>query len=141
MNSSLEAEEKVWTLELWISYLLRGGVLLCGAVIALGLALSAWKSSAAGTAGLSEVLQQAFSGKEVDISAIPLASQDLLQRLMNFDPIGVMTLGLRILILLPIFRVFFTFLIFLTQKDFIFVLMSGLVLVFLGIGFFGGAAL
>jgi uncharacterized membrane protein len=102
--------------ELWISRVLRWGVLLSGSVIAVGLA--------ARLLGIGTVHQRSdaliaaiTAGREIAGPAVPTGAGELLAGLRACDPDVVIALGLLLLILLPVARVGMTVLLFLAERD------------------------
>jgi uncharacterized membrane protein len=125
--------QRVLSIEIIISYLLRGGVIVSGTIIAFGWILHLFR-------GETEVLSQLLSGKSLNLS-VPISLAEFMQGLQRVEPTVVIALGLRVLILLPVLRVILTVVAFMIEKDIIFVFLSSLVLTFLSIGIFFGKAL
>ncbi len=119
------------TMEIWISIVLRVGVLTAGAVILLGLILSLIPSMDKGS-GVS--IHELLDNGGARISVNPSSIFDGLQ---SFDPIAIIQLGLLILILTPIIRVAMTLVLFLKEADLIFATITGIVLIVLLLGFSG----
>ena len=119
------------SLELWISYVLRFGVLTAGAVILTGLVLYLVNGPDAGRPTSLDQLT-ADGGQSIDVSW-----HSIVEGLGNFEATSIILLGLLILILTPLTRVAMTFVLFILQRDRIFVAITGIVLVILILGFIG----
>jgi uncharacterized membrane protein len=102
--------------EIAIAWVLRGGVALAGALIALGL------------------FARLLSGE-----APPILSP--LSGLHGLGPDSLMTLGLLVLIALPVVRVAMTVILFVVERDYIYLAITGFVLFVLLFGLFFGNAL
>ena len=118
-------------LEFWISYVLRSGVLTPGAVILTGLVLYLVNGPDAGRPTSVDQLT-ADGGQSIDVSW-----QSIVRGIGNFEATSIILLGLLILILTPLTRVAMTFVLFIVQRDRIFVAITGIVLVVLILGFIG----
>lgn len=128
------SEAKTIQAEIWISYLLRAGVLLSGAIIAVGWLLLT-------LSGKPSLLVALFQGKDLGFVPVPLTWWGLFSEVLTLNESSVIALGIRILISLPILRVILTTVVFLLQKDYLYVLLCGMVLVTLSVGIFWGKAL
>jgi len=115
-------------MELWISRVLLGGVVLAAAIILAGLALFLVK----GTAGesLSDLVDQQKAA--VDFGSI-------LRGIGGADGKSLIQLGLFVLILTPISRVAMSLFFFLRERDRVFVAMTAVVLCILLGGLIGSA--
>jgi uncharacterized membrane protein len=118
-------------LEIWISYVLRIGVLTAATVTLFGLILYFIKGPDPGRPTTLHELT-AGGGQRIDISW-----RSILDGLGSLEPSSVILLGLLILILTPLTRVAMTFVLFLKQQDWIFVAITGVVLGILVIGLIG----
>ena len=121
------------TLELWTGYFLRGSVFVCAAVIALGWAMSSFQPT--------NILMEMARGGEVKTAAFVPFGQDFFQVLRSFDGRATISLGLLMLILIPIVRVVLAAATFIRDRDRTYIIFSFLVLGFLGFGFFWGKVL
>ena len=115
-------------MEVWISRVLLGGVVLAAAIILAGLALFLVK----GTAGesLSDLVDQQKAA--VDFGSI-------LRGIGGADGKSLIQLGLFVLILTPISRVAMSLFFFLRERDRVFVAITAVVLLILLSGLIGSA--
>ena len=117
------------TVELWISYVLRAGVLVSGSVILLGVALYVGgRHSDAAPPSLSALL---------DSKSTPVHMSDVVDRAVHLHPIGLIELGLLLLILTPVVRVAMTVLLFAIDWDPMFLVIVCVVLGILIVGITG----
>jgi uncharacterized membrane protein len=128
------SESQTIQAEIWISYLLRAGVLVSGTIIGLGWLLLV-------LSGKPSLLQALLTGKDLGFVPVPLTWMGLFSQVITLDENGLISLGIRILISLPILRVILTTFVFLLQKDYLYVLLCGMVLFTLSIGIFLGKAI
>jgi len=119
------------SMEIWISIVLRVGVMIAGATILVGLILSLIPSMDKGS-GVS--IHDLLDNGGARISVSP---GSIVDGLRAFDPIAIIQLGLLILILTPIVRVAMTLVLFLKEADLIFATITGVVLIVLLLGFSG----
>jgi uncharacterized membrane protein len=126
--------------EYWISLVLRSGVILCGAVLGAGL-LKALAFPESTNAPTSALLTRLLQNQVLDDFHPISSASELIHGLLRFDSVTLMTLGILLLIALPIFRVAFTGLVFLYERDWTFVLICLTVLGVLLTGIFLGRAL
>lgn len=119
------------SMEIWISIVLRVGVMIAGATILVGLILSLIPSMDKGSGvSIHELLDN--GGARISVSP-----GSIVDGLGAFDPIAIIQLGLLILILTPIVRVAMTLVLFLKEADLIFATITGVVLIVLLLGFSG----
>jgi uncharacterized membrane protein len=118
-------------LEIWISTVLRIGVLTAGAVIATGLVLYLIRGPDPGRPGTVDQLT-ARGGQPIHVSV-----HSIVDGLGSFRPGAIILLGLLILILTPLMRVAMTIALFLLEQEWIFVAITGVVLVILVFGLVG----
>lgn len=111
-----------------IGWVLRGGVSLASALVALGLILFF-----AGHGG-PDTRDQAL-GKGIELH--PLSVSNLSHGILDGDAPSVIQLGLIVLLLTPTTRVALTLLLFLRQRDRVYIVLSSIVLIVLLLGFFG----
>ena len=97
--------------ELWMSWLLRTGVLLCGGCIGLGWFFMIFRD-------------QSNSG----VLPVGQSPAEILLRLQQKDFTALVPLGIRLLILLPVLRVALSLILFLEKRDGIYVGLSAAVL-------------
>ena len=118
-------------LEIWISYVLRIGVLTAGAVILFGLVLYLIEGPGSGRPTTLDQLT-ADGGQPIEVSW-----QSIVDGLKSLEPGAIILLGLLLLILTPLTRVAMTLILFILQQDWIFVAITGAVLGILFIGLIG----
>lgn len=130
-----EKSGQLLQVELAIAYLLRYGVLLCGAVLAVGLGMLLVQAAAHPTE--ASFLQQAQHDAAAASSHVPRTWEQMRGALSEGDANAIIAIGLILLIALPILRVGATVVVFFVDKDplyfaitlFVFVvLVSGIVL-------------
>lgn len=121
-------------MEIWISYVLRAGVLLAAAVIAAGLLLFLIQGPGAGDPTSLHDLQ-ARAGRAI---AVSLGS--ILDSATRGHASGIIQIGLLLLILTPIARVGMTVVLFVAQRDRIFTAVTLIVLAILVLGLIGVGA-
>lgn len=118
-------------IELLISYVLRVGVLIAAALIATGLVMFFVDVANGTTSGQAkEILDH--GGKQITVSWSSIA-----HGVAHGDALSVIELGLLVLILTPVSRVLLTLVLFLIEKDKVFVIVSAIVLFVLLLGFLG----
>ena len=135
-NEAREAEETRddRTMERWISHVLRGGVLIAAAVIAVGVALFLIHGPGAGAPRTRAEL----TGKRGPRVATSVGQ--VLRDVRDLRPLGIIQLRLLALILTPMTRVAMTLALFLRQRDWIFVTITAAVLTIPVIGLIGVGA-
>lgn len=132
-NTEVEAKDAPGghPIELLISYVLRIGVLIAAAFIAVGLVMFFVDVANGTTSGQAkEILKH--GGKQITVSWTSIA-----HGVTHGDALSVIELGLLILILTPVSRVLLTVVLFLIEKDPVFVTVSVIVLFVLMLGFLG----
>lgn len=118
-------------MDLWISAVLRYGVLTAGVIILIGLVLYIIQGTGAGgPASLHELT----AGGGHSISVTPA---DIVRGVAHGHAIAVIQLGVLALILTPITRVAMTMVLFLATGDRIFTLITAAVLLILIFGLIG----
>ena len=123
-----------------IGNVLRYGVLLCALVIAVGVAAAAVRPNRVG-ASLHDVVPQLTQGAMVEAAAPPKSLGAFVHASSYADPAVLIGLGIILLILLPVVRVALTILIFLVERDRIYVAITGFVFAVLLFGLLFGKAL
>ena len=118
-------------MEISISYVLRGGVLVAGAIIAAGLALLLYQGAAPGEPATMGALR-AQVGRQISLSPA-----GILAAATHLRASGIIEVGLLALILTPIARVAMTAVLFLLQRDRIFTAVTCVVLFILILGLLG----
>ncbi|HEX5501536.1 MAG TPA: DUF1634 domain-containing protein [Thermomicrobiales bacterium] len=118
-------------MELWISYVLRTGVLTAGAIILVGLAwFLVGGAHGAGPASLDALI--GGGGHTLAVSPATIARD-----IAAGDPIAVIQLGVLALILTPLIRVGMTAVLFLLERDRVFTIVTAIVFAILIIGLVG----
>jgi uncharacterized membrane protein len=118
-------------MEIWISHVLRGGVLLSGAVILIGLTLYFVGGPQVGEPErLADVI--GTGGQTTSITP-----GSIWAGVMHGEATAIIEFGVLLLILTPMTRVAMTVLLFLVQRDTIYVAITLTVLVILTIGLIG----
>jgi uncharacterized membrane protein len=112
--------------ELMISNVLRGGVLLSAAIILVGVVMFYVQSSAAGHAPT--------------VLRVPRTLSDVGTGLGHGDPVAIIALGLLILLATPVIRVAVSILAFVVERDWRYVVITSIVLFILLLSFFLGRA-
>ena len=118
-------------MEIWISYVLRVGVLIAAAIIALGLLLLFVQGPGPGDPTSLHDLQ-ARGGRAIGVDFLSLLRSALKGRASSVIQIGVLAL-----ILTPIARVAMTAVLFVAQRDRIFTAITLVVLAILVLGLIG----
>lgn len=121
-------------MEVWISYVLRGGVLIAAAIILLGVLLFLIHGPGAG----GPQTRAELTGKRG--ASVATSFGQVLNDARRLRPLGIIQLGLLALILTPMTRVAMTLALFLRQRDWIFVAITATVLTILVIGLIGVGA-
>jgi len=119
-------------MEIWISYVLRGGVVIAAAIIAAGLLVFVLHGSAPSTAA---ALRALHTGPDARLSLGYLAAS-----MRGGHGRGIIYLGLLALILTPVARVAMTAVLFIVQRDRIFTAVTCVVLLILIAGLVGFGA-
>lgn len=122
-EAGTDRTENLRTAELAIAFVLRYGVIVCGACLLLAIALSFFGAS--GTLGTHPSLT--ISGLAAGLAA--------------FEPDAVASLGILLLILLPVLRVGMTVVLFLLERDYVYFAISTFVFAVLVFGLIYGKGL
>jgi uncharacterized membrane protein len=125
-------DENVIRAELAISWTLRVGVLICGALVAVGL-LARLLHMGTTNQSSEHLIAQLMNGQAVE-QLHPASSPSEL--FSDWQPDSIITMGLLLLIALPIIRVAMTVVIFLHERDWPFVGITLIVLSVLLAGIF-----
>lgn len=124
--------------EIAIAYVLRYGVLLSAFVIALGFVLSLTKQGLVTHDSLHELM----SGKALSQKyEAPVSVAQFKEGIANLDPTVIVSLGLVLLIGLPVLRVAMTVVFFLLERDYLYFVITLIVLSVLLSGIFLGKVL
>ncbi|WP_439443596.1 DUF1634 domain-containing protein [Listeria aquatica] len=121
MNTKKSKDEEMYQVEAVVGGLLRIGVIVSAAIIILGLILYI----ATGSSG--------YLG-----TTYPTTLASIFSGLVKLKPFAVIMFGLFCLILTPVFRVVVSLFTFLKEKDYLYVGITGIVLVILVISFLIG---
>ena len=114
-TEAAEPEERLRQAELIISHVLRGGVVVSAGIIAIGV--------------LRFYLQMAFIG-HITLS-YPHTLPTVIQQLTQGEPLAIVMLGLLVLLLTPILRVAISIIIFALERDWLYTVITLLVLLIL----------
>ncbi|MNJ61127.1 hypothetical protein D3C77_569000 [compost metagenome] len=117
-QNKASSQDRAAEVEIVISKMLRIGIVLAGLVI---------------VAGLLMFLVTGDSGYPGD--TFPTSLPDIFQGLLELKSVAIIEVGLILLILTPVFRVFVSMFAFIHEKDYRFVFISALVLIILMISF------
>jgi uncharacterized membrane protein len=112
---------KIEEMEIIVSNFLRIGVLLSAVIVAIGLIVFL----VSGNSG--------YTG-----SYFPTTPSEVFKGILLFKPYAIILLGLMILIITPVFRVGVSILVFIKEKDSLYVKITSLVFIILLISFFLG---
>ncbi len=123
-SNVMDVQESVW-----LAHVLRGGVLIAGALVLLGLALFL-----AGGHGGPSTLDEAL-GKHAEVQRVH--PRDIIDGARHGSSGAIILTGLLVLILTPTARVALTFVLFLQRKESIFAILAGVVLILLLLGLVG----
>ena len=113
-KDNIVEESNIGEIEIIISKSLRVGVFLSSIIILLGLLM---------------FLISGHSGYPGDL--YPISPHDILVGATLFKPYGIILLGLMILIAIPIFRVGVSIIVFLKEKDYLYVKITTAVFIIL----------
>jgi uncharacterized membrane protein len=125
-----EKMERVGDLEQLLGVLLRTGVLLSAAVVAFGAVLFLLNHAA------EQPHYSLFQGQPPEFRSVGAIVADA----FRLDPLGVIQLGLLLLIATPIARVIFSLVGFIVQRDWMYIVVTSIVLALLLFGLFGGGS-
>lgn len=118
-------------MEIWISYVLRIGVMVSGAVILVGLVFFLVRGAGSTTSTTAEELLRG-GGKVIAVSP-----RSIFTGVAALDPIAIIQVGVLLLILTPMMRVGMTVLLFGAQRDWTFVGITCVVFAVLVAGLIG----
>ncbi len=134
--SSGRDSTKLHRAELIISHFLRIGVLGSAGILFLGLA---WSWISPHPTGFSEQdLQLLVTGQKLANTGISTSVSGLIQSLAFLDPSAIIEVGLILLIGLPIGRVALTVIVFFLERDFLYFVITCVVLSVLILGILFG---
>jgi uncharacterized membrane protein len=132
LSAGPQGAAKVHQVEMVLSTLLRSGVVLSLTIIVLGTLLS-FAHHPDYTSSTGELRRLTRPG-----AVFPIAISQVVSGLGRFEGRAVVVLGLLLLIATPVMRVAVSVLIFVHQRDWIFVVITSVVLVLLILSFFLG---
>lgn len=110
-----------------IAVFLRVGVLACAGLIGVSWAASLLRSPDAAH-GTAAVIGSLLRGEQLEATLVPRTPAAVWDLVAHGDPIGWAMLGLMLLIALPILRVALTVVVFLLERDWVYVALAGFVL-------------
>jgi hypothetical protein len=135
MENQSKSEEQIISAETSIGYLLRGGVFFAGILIGIGSLLSFFRAPQFQGAS-SDIFALLGQGRELPNGVVaPFQWSVIREGLILGSSNAWITLGLIVLIGLPTLRVALAGVVFLIQKDYLFVVFCALVLFNLAFGF------
>lgn len=117
-----------YNIEKILSYILRVGLFLAILVAVVGAVLLIYQN------GSHAYNFSAFQGEPKELTDIHLLVKEAIH--FNLSPLALIQLGLLILIATPVCRVLVGFLLFLSQKDYLYTALSAIVLSILLYGLF-----
>ncbi len=117
-------------LEQLLGTLLRTGVLLAAAVVAIGAVMFLF------THATQQPHYTHFQGQPPELRSVGAVVADA----FRLEPLGVIQFGLLLLIATPIARVMFSLVGFIVQRDWIYIVVTSVVLALLLFGLFGGGS-
>jgi uncharacterized membrane protein len=115
-----DAPDEMHGFEILLGHLLRWGVLLSAAIVAVGGALYLWRQ------GMGSPHYGTFRGPQADTASIT----GVLKGIGRFDGASIIMLGLFVLVATPVARVVLSFWAFLRRRDWLY---ATLTLVVLGV--------
>jgi len=128
---SESAEPGGHPMELWISYVLRAGVMTAGIIIFVGVILFlVLGPPAGGPHRLNDIIGN--GGQSISVSPRSIGHQ-----IAAGSSIAVIQLGVLVLILTPLMRVGMTVFLFFAQRDRVFVAITSVVFIVLVLGLIG----
>ena len=119
-------------MEIYISYVLRIGVLIAAAIIFVGSAL--YVAGIGSNDGNPKKLDDVLGGGG---HSIPVSPSSIFHGITSGNPIAIIQLGVLALILTPMTRVAMTAALFIAQRDKIFVAITSVVFIVLVLGLIG----
>lgn len=117
-------------LEIWISYVLRGGVVIAAIIILIGLALFIIREPSSGG---PTSLHQAVANEQ----QMTVRPATILRGVAAGDAVNIIELGIFALILTPVVRVAMTVVLFALQREHVFTLVTLTVFLILLFGLTG----
>jgi uncharacterized membrane protein len=136
---SAQEDRTVFSVELFISHLLRWGVILSLLIVGIGvLALIASGHTGYDQARLDDLgsLIRYHPGQ----ADFPTTVPEVTKGLARGEPYAIISLGILVLIALPVVRVGVSILVFVVERDWVYVLITAFVLSMLLLSFFLGKA-
>jgi uncharacterized membrane protein len=134
VSSSAEEDHKTRQVELLISNILRFGVVISLMIVVLGMTVTFIHHEDYLT---SPQDLKRLTGTSAEF---PHSARSVIDGLLHFQGRAIVVLGLLLLILTPVLRVAASIVGFVYEKDFIFVVITSMVLALLILSFFVGAA-
>jgi uncharacterized membrane protein len=126
--------------EKWIAFVLRYGVILCAVITSFGLILRVFHLvPTLGESGA--IVKDLTSGVVSESLPVPQSIAEFIAGLRSLNPDVIMSLGLLVLIALPILRVGMTVVLFIIEWDLIYLGITLFVLAALFTGIFMGKGL
>lgn len=136
--SPADEDSVIGQVEIFISNILRFGVLISAAVIALGLVLLVVTHHSGYGQDLTGSVQEIIAFRGGAAGLFPTSLKEVWTGVMAFRPYSIIALGLLLLILTPVIRVATSVLAFLYERDYLYVGITLFVLLVLIFGFVMG---
>ncbi len=118
-------------IEIWISYVLRIGVTVAGAIILIGVLVFLIRGPVAGEPGSYHAVTGGGG------HSIAISWEDVWNGVKAGQGLAIVQLGLLVLVLTPLMRVGMTVILFLAERDIPFIVVTTIVFIILVIGFLG----
>src|SRR5690348_4299717 len=103
-----------------ISYVLRAGVLICAIILAVGLGIQFFSAPPEEITGKEMVFQQLLSGKMISSYVVTASVESFVKGIRELNSDVLISLGILLLIALPVIRVAMTVVIFILERDVIY---------------------
>lgn len=134
MNQQTQKPSRVGAAEIWVSHLLRAGVIISLIVILIGTLITFWhhRDYMTGSTSIKQLTGEGWTFPH-DLRAVARST-------LAGSGRGLVVTGLLILICTPVLRVALTLVIFLLERDRAYVILSAIVLTLLAISFMLGRA-
>ena len=140
IEMKLDRSEALLKTEQWIAVVLRYGVILSAGIIFFGLVLRTFHLVPV-ESDSGQIVRDLTSGIILNSIPVPQSFSDFMMGLSNANPDVIISLGLLVLIALPILRVSMTVVLFLIERDLVYLGITLFVLAALLTGVFMGKSL
>jgi len=119
IETTLKRSEMLLKTERWIAFVLRYGVILCAGVIAYGFFLRIFQLVPRG-GDSGQIIRDLTSGHILTAVPVSKSFSEFRVGLSQADPDVIISLGLLMLIALPVLRVGMTVVLFVIERDWIY---------------------